>query len=735
MTGTLRPAAARAAGSAVPPAVLGRVPTTKDADPGTAGRCRADTSGVTLAPASFAVPRIRVTTAPAVVLGLALVAVLGGLALDLANTPADRDRAMMGLGGVTGCVGLLLVGCAAAILYRFPRHRVAWVMAVTGLVWAYDGLAEAWSARGMAETPYLPLTGFAVWFVAQFCAVLMSGLPLVLVLYPDGRLLPGRWRYAGIACVTMSLLLAVALWFAPMSALAAETPLPMTTGMPQLPIGDDAYIAILTGCRVLTLLSLPLAVVLVFVRQRRATGVQRLQLRWLAWAAVMCAIFGVVSQLAPTGGLATAGLILCLAVTGVSVAIGILDPEVTDVDALMGGTLVYAAVVGAVIGLDLALVALLNAVMGERLDEREATLFVLLLAVAAYGPLRAWLGKVIRRLLVGRRGDRYDVVSSLAARLEESADVETQLPAFAAAVAATFKLGFVRVEVFGHAGGIISATHGEEPSATREVPIRYGPDEVGRLILPDRGIRSMLSHRDQELLFDVVRQAAMAVRSSRLAEQLQASREQLVLDREEDRRRIRRDLHDGLGPVLGGVAMRLDAAGNALETEPETARQMVLRSRQDITEALADVRRLVHGLRPPALDDLGLLDALRQQVERTRSPHLDVDIEAAALPTLPAAVEVAAYRIASEGLANTVRHADATRATLRLVGQPGQLLVEIADDGRGIDPAVPAGVGLRSIRERAEELGGRTEIVCPAAGGTRVRAWLPVSTIPEERTS
>jgi two-component system, NarL family, sensor kinase len=218
------------------------------------------------------------------------------------------------------------------------------------------------------------------------------------------------------------------------------------------------------------------------------------------------------------------------------------------------------------------------------------------------------------------------------------------------------------------------------------------------------------------------------VRSSRLAAELQESREQLVLAREEDRRRIRRDLHDGLGPVLGGVALRLDAAANAMESDPASARRMIGQSRQDVTDALADVRRLVHGLRPPALDDLGLVDALRQQVERTGSSGLEIELEAVDLPSLPAALEVAAYRIASEAMANTVRHAQASAATLRLVGGPGELVVELSDDGVGIAPDRTAGVGLRSIRERAEELGGRAEITCPPDGGTRVRAWLPVST-------
>ena len=266
----------------------------------------------------------------------------------------------------------------------------------------------------------------------------------------------------------------------------------------------------------------------------------------------------------------------------------------------------------------------------------------------------------------------------------------------------------------------------------QEIGIDYHGEPVGRLVLPRQGVRAMLSRRDQALLVDLVRQAAIAVRSTTLARELQESRERLVLAREEDRRRIRRDLHDGLGPVLGGVAMRLDAAGNAVETDPESARRLIRQSRTEIREALDDVRRLVHGLRPPALDDLGLLAAIRQQAERASS-ELRVDVDADGLGVLPAAVEVAAYRIVSESLANVVRHAGASRCVIRL--EPGETMLEIVvrDDGRGIAEDVVAGVGLLSLRERAEELGGQTEVTCPESGGTQVRAWLPYGRTPTEQ--
>jgi len=174
--------------------------------------------------------------------------------------------------------------------------------------------------------------------------------------------------------------------------------------------------------------------------------------------------------------------------------------------------------------------------------------------------------------------------------------------------------------------------------------------------------------------------------------------------------------------------MRLDAADNAGSSDPAAAHRLVVQSRAEITEALADVRRLVHGLRPPALDDLGLLAAVEQQAARARTSGLDVVVEAdpTTLVRLPAAVEVAAYRIVSEALTNVTRHAAATTCRVALATDTADLAVEVADDGRGIGEDVVAGVGLRSLRERVEELGGRYEVACPPAGGTSVRAWLPV---------
>ena len=266
------------------------------------------------------------------------------------------------------------------------------------------------------------------------------------------------------------------------------------------------------------------------------------------------------------------------------------------------------------------------------------------------------------------------------------------------------------------------ATYGERPAETRTLPITYRGAEVGRLELPRRGLRSRLTGRDERLLGDLVRQAATAVRTSRLTDELQDSRERLVVAREEERRRIRRDLHDGLGPAMSGVVFQLDSARLLVDSDPGAAKSQLVETRSHVQDVVADVRRLVHDLRPPALDDLGLVGALSQQADRMR---MRTRVLADDLDALPAAVEVAAFRIAGEAMTNVDRHAAATECTVRLRRDGDALLVEVTDDGAGIAPAAEAGVGLVALRERAAELGGRSEVTCPPTGGTVVRAWLP----------
>jgi signal transduction histidine kinase len=234
---------------------------------------------------------------------------------------------------------------------------------------------------------------------------------------------------------------------------------------------------------------------------------------------------------------------------------------------------------------------------------------------------------------------------------------------------------------------------------------------------------------------------AVAAHATSLTAALQESRTGIVAAREEERRRLRRDLHDGLGPVLTGIAFKADAASNTLNTDGAgagTTRDLLAGLRADTTAAIADIRRLVYGLRPPALDDLGLAGSLREQSVRLAlrpdGSRVAVTLDTpASLPALPAAVEVAAYRIVTEAMTNAVRHSGASRVgiTLAVAAADGLsvdgLSVDVCDDGSGPAVGWQPGVGITSMRERAAELGGWCRFGSGPDGGGRVTALLPLA--------
>ena len=224
---------------------------------------------------------------------------------------------------------------------------------------------------------------------------------------------------------------------------------------------------------------------------------------------------------------------------------------------------------------------------------------------------------------------------------------------------------------------------------------------------------------------------ALAVIRDRLfqVDLLARSRGRIVAAREEERRRLRRDLHDGLGPTLAAVGLKVDLARERAATESAELGPLLDEIRGDIRNVISDVRRLARELRPPTLDSLGLVGAIGQQASALSGgpgPSILIEVEEP-LPALPAAVEVVAYRIAIEAITNAVRHARATSCTVRLAVDRDGLVVEVSDDGVGIDPGSPVGVGLHSMDERAAEVGGEIDLDARPGGGTIVRARLPLT--------
>jgi signal transduction histidine kinase len=326
--------------------------------------------------------------------------------------------------------------------------------------------------------------------------------------------------------------------------------------------------------------------------------------------------------------------------------------------------------------------------------------------------------------MYGERGDPYAAVSRLTARLQAATAPGDALAGVAEAIAISLRLPYVAVE--SSAG--VTAVHGSPGGGPRHaVELSHQHENVGRLVVEGRDGQPP-TPRDLALLAELARPAGAAVQAAALADALQTSQRRLVEAREEERRRLRRDLHDGLGPTMAGVVLGIDAAAKLLTDDPVAARRLLDDVKAEASGAVDDVRRLVYDLRPPALDELGLPGAVRQQAERLsmRRPDFSISVAAATpLPPLGAATEVAAFRIAMEALANAARHAHAHHCSVRLSAD-GQFRLEVTDDGTGIVPGARSGVGLAAMQERATEVGGSCTVSAVEPSGTRVVALLPL---------
>jgi signal transduction histidine kinase len=273
---------------------------------------------------------------------------------------------------------------------------------------------------------------------------------------------------------------------------------------------------------------------------------------------------------------------------------------------------------------------------------------------------------------------------------------------------------------------------GRPVAAPVAYPLRYHGELIGELQLGQRAPDEPFSAADERVLDSIARQAGAAVHAVQLMADLQQSRQQLVAAREEERRRLRRDLHDGLGPQLASQALTIDAIDRLLARDPQRARALLQELKSQSQAAVQDIRRLVYELRPPTLDEYGLAGALREGAVAASQNGLRVTVQAPdPFPPLPAAVEVAAYRVAQEAMTNVIRHAGATTCTVRLSLLAGRqqpaLRLEVVDDGRGLPPDLRPGVGLHSMRERAAELGGSCQIAANPAGGVLLVAEFPLT--------
>jgi signal transduction histidine kinase len=441
-------------------------------------------------------------------------------------------------------------------------------------------------------------------------------------------------------------------------------------------------------------------------------------------------------------------LLIAAALIPLTIGISVLRHRLWGMSALLNRTLVAGLLTVVVLVIYVLVVGAISFLFQTNVTLPIAALATGIVALLVH-PLRMHLQRLVNRLMYGQRDDPLAVIAELGRQLENTAVPGETLPNLVETIAQTLKLPYVAIEM-DTAGGerTIAAkvsTNGHQSPTTQSYALAYQGETVGKLLVAPRAAGETFTADEERLLRNIARQAGTAVYAYRLTDQLKRSRERLVTAQEEERRRLRRDLHDGLGPQLATLAVKVDAAQNLLQSDPEAAQQLLAAVRAESQQAIAEIRRVVDGLRPAVMDQFGLLSALQQFVAQNEfTSHITIQIDAPdELPPLPAAVEVAAYRIAAEAITNAIRHAKSRNCTIRLWvaagGQrrqsadrqpqsilPEQLCIEISDDGAGFPPQYTPGVGLASMRERALELGGTFALESNAGHGATIHVALPI---------
>lgn len=607
-------------------------------------------------------------------------------------------------------VPTVLVGAAA--IRSAPRNINSWLLLVGGTALPVAIAAYLYAGAAFDQGADLPAAHAIGWFDGwPWVPALLAGALFLPLVFPDGDLPSRRW----LPLLGLNTLLTATLFY---SATFRNTLLdwdsePNPTALPGA-AGDiaDALILTIVFVAPLTLLS-----VIGFERKRRhatdqtAAIMSRVRVAaWLfpvAWWACVGINIAAPSLYEWVIVIETAGM----SAVGITCWLAIRRYHLFDTRTVLHRSVVYAA-------LSVTVLVVYGVVAGVLIRvgaQAAATPLALVVAVLAAIPLHQRMQVLANRIVFGTRDDPVATLLALGDQLERAA-TDDVLPATIRTLRRTLRLQHVAVV----AGEKTVAEDGHASGHIEAVPLIYAGERVGMLAITHHD-DSPLEDERRAMLGTIARPIAAALHATTLARDLSRSHEKLISATEEERRRLRRDLHDGLGPTLSSAVLGISRAHALLLTRPEAASDQLEVLTRQLQEAVADVRRLVYDLRPPALDHLGLVRALREHAESLG--HFTVT--GPETITLPAATEVAAYRIAMEAMTNALRHGGVRSGAVQLSPGAGGIKVTITDDGIGIPEGYRAGVGITSMRERAEELGGSLDLTTVESGGTQVRAWLP----------
>jgi len=667
-------------------------------------------------------------TAAAITVAVSLM--LTGISVSLAI--AVSDDGSMPATTFSAAFEVAFVAVGAVVAAARPANAVGWLMLAGGALSAIGGGGADLAHHGIVAHPgSVPMV--AVCAVAGSAArsvgwyLLTIGVPLY---FPDGRLQPSRRNWLPRTFVVVLIGAVVD----PLTDRQADlTNLghwhnPIAPPRPWDLVSSAAFLAHVPLAAVATVG----IIVQLVARFRRGTPLLRQQLKLFVAAAVLPIV---AVPIVFSIGYDTGPWIFSATVLPLPFAIGfaVLARGLYDLRTAANRTVVWLTLSAIVAGV----YALVIAGVGNRLDMRGASWLPWVAAAivaVSFAPLRDALQRGVNRVTFGRWDEPYEVLAGLGKQLEATADVTRLLDQVVDEMQGLGLGGVSITDRHGHrlAGG----DRDGRPDGTYDTLrlIAFG-EPVGemRFTSPATPLRG----RDRQLLDDLAGHLGGVLHAHELTLDLQRARERLVLAREEERRRLRRDLHDGLGPALAGHLLRLEVLAGRVTHDPAAVSD-VATLRDELRATMSDVRRVVEGLRPPALDELGLRGSIEQVTQRLATGSATtMDIKVEEMPPLPAAVEVAAFRITTEAVTNVVRHAGATYCEVCLSAAGGVLRITVSDNGRGLasvgEPAI--GNGLQTMRERAEELRGQLRISSATGNGMTVTAEIPLPPTPRQPAS
>lgn len=651
------------------------------------------------------------------------------------------------LGAVAfGSLGLIWALTGSLIVSRQPRNLAGWIFCLVGATVPVNGLAFGYALYGVkladAELPGLGLAAI----LGEYSFAAFALIPLLFLLFPDGRPPSPRWAWATRLLVAGFVLAVGAFVLQPGplnnlvdSGILYENPF----GVAAFASGEPGALLIPIG--VVTMLGTFLATV-VAVRQRfqRAVGEERQQMRWLVAVATLAgaglALMLILTPIALLLGLGESGagppiaeiLWLFTALTiflGIPLAylVAVFRYRLWELDVVIKKTVIAVVLTMLLVGVGLLLIAVPGQVALWEATNRIVGVLLGVLAGFLIWPLLRLARRIADRLTFGRRASTYEVLTAFSERVGETYATADVLPRMVRVLASGTGASSARVLL--HVGSQVREVSRWPEDASPDgsehvVPVVDQGEELGALAV-SMPPSDPMDPGKEKLIRDLASQAGLVLRNVKLIEELRASRQRLVAAQDEERRRIERNIHDGIQQQLVALTVKLRLAQGLVSRDGATAEAMLGDLQAETQDALEDLRDLARGIYPPLLADKGLGDALQAQARRSAIP---VEIETDGIGRYPQAVESAVYFCVLEALNNVAKYADASRATVLLEHAGDLLTFTVSDDGRGFDPdRTGLGTGLQGMADRLDAIGGALDVRSAPGAGTSVTGRVSMS--------